>query len=234
MAAFSLTSDKQFIVASYAENDPDFYVYEYKGDPNALEATRCCEGWETDGVRVGPSEYADFTALELFGVTIQGTSTQWRELTKDLKLEGFDGQAFRLVVNRLGQCFVDKVNAPSVRLLRLNDCFGWSKYGVKLPKSSVVGFSYPNVWNRCDIYSGETVVDVRGIVLEAEEAKAEVRVLRKSLEEKQKEVENAKLELELCKRELECTKGVVMMKRSKETTRIWSAAERKWWKACRV
>ncbi|CAI0407683.1 unnamed protein product [Linum tenue] len=233
MAAFSLTSDNQFIVASYAENDPDLYVYEYKGDPNALEVTQSCDGWETDGVRVGPSEHADFRALELFGVTIQGTSTQWRELMKDLKLEGFDGQAFRLVVNRLGQCFVNKVNAPSVRLLRLNDRFGWSKYGVELPKSSLGG--YPNVWNVIfDIYSGETVVDVRGIVLESEEAKAEVRELRKSLEEKQKEVENAKLELELCKRELECTKGVVMMKRSKETTRIWSAAERKWWKACRV
>ncbi|CAI0407684.1 unnamed protein product [Linum tenue] len=158
MAVFSLSSDNYFIMASYTKDDPDCYVFQYFYDPNDFEITRR-EGRSNDWstvVRVGPSKQAEFGALEVFGVTIKGN--HWNDLAKDLKVEGVDGQVFRL-------------------------------YGVRVPE-----FTSADVCNKCDLFTGATLVDVRGIMLAAEEAK---------------EVENGRMEVAMCKKELECTKELV-------------------------
>ncbi|CAI0407672.1 unnamed protein product [Linum tenue] len=202
MAVFSLSSDNYFIRSADMKNDPDFFVYEYLHDPYDMAIVRR-DGLSNEWgprVRVGPSTRAKFGALEVFGVTIQG-KLQWSDLANDLKLPGdnnYDGETmFRLLVNRRGLCFLEGVRTESFTVLRINDCFGWSRYGVKVPE-----FTSANVCNKCDMYTFGTVVDVRGAMLAAEEATAEVKVLRK-------EVEKGKLELAVCRKELECTKEMV-------------------------
>ncbi|CAL1372975.1 unnamed protein product [Linum trigynum] len=183
MAAFSLTSDRQFVAG--LKDDPNLYVYEYLGDLNESTIIRPGQPWSSDGVIIGPSQQTNFKALEVFGVII--SDKLFMELVKDLNLKGYNGQTFRLVVNRRGCCLLDRVNDPSsFAMLRINDCFGWSKYGVKLPK-----FTSADVWNRCDMYNGATVVDVRGIMVATEKEK------------------DVKVELAMCRKELECTKEMV-------------------------
>ncbi|CAI0469203.1 unnamed protein product, partial [Linum tenue] len=79
---------------------------------------------------------------------------------------------------------------PSVKAMRINDCFGWSKYGVRVPQEMICK-STATLWNRVDMFTGETMMDVGGMARAAEEAKE----LRRSLEEE-------RLELAVCKMEL--------------------------------
>ncbi|CAN0926146.1 hypothetical protein LINGRAHAP2_LOCUS35166 [Linum grandiflorum] len=191
MAVFSLTSDDQFISAASVEA-----VEEYSD----IIAVKCpyVEGgstvaWTFQGY-IGPSHFSKFQALEVFGVTIKGD--KFKELLKDLKFNG--AKNVTLSVNRLGQCYVYGIEHPSFAkpVIRLNDLFGWSKYGVNLPDGAV---NHVNVWDKRDTYKDCVVVDVPAGMRAVEEEK----VLRQSLEEKEKESSVGKKELEYTKRVVE-------------------------------
>ncbi|CAN1228603.1 hypothetical protein LINGRAPRIM_LOCUS1307 [Linum grandiflorum] len=150
MAAFELVSDKQFIMASDTKDDHDIWAFEYPGDPTRWDIIRPGHNWGV-GVRVGNSEHAQFKSLKVLGVAIKGT--QLTELARDLILDSkVDNQNFRLLVNRLGHCLLRKVNNPTIVMLRINDYFGWSKYGVTLP-----GIVLTKLTNRQTV-SGKTPV----------------------------------------------------------------------------
>ncbi|CAN1228595.1 hypothetical protein LINGRAPRIM_LOCUS1307 [Linum grandiflorum] len=201
MAAFELVSDKQFIMASDTKDDHDIWAFEYPGDPTRWDIIRPGHNWGV-GVRVGNSEHAQFKSLKVLGVAIKGT--QLTELARDLILDSkVDNQNFRLLVNRLGHCLLRKVNNPTIVMLRINDYFGWSKYGVTLPAATPT-----NVLNKHDMYNWDTVVDTRATMVAGEQANGEAKELRIKLAEKEKKVESLNLELEVCKKELECTKEI--------------------------
>ncbi|CAI0396621.1 unnamed protein product [Linum tenue] len=142
---------------------------------------------------------AAFKALEVCGVTIGGEKL--KELAKDLTLtDPSTGQTFHLIVNRQGLCFVYVASQPIVRL-RINDHFGWSKYGVK-PRISTI-------WSVWDMSNGAVLVappteddaadggdkysalneSWKKVVEEKEKVREEKEsLLRKSLAEKEREV----------------------------------------------
>ncbi|CAN1134807.1 F-box/FBD/LRR-repeat protein At1g16930 [Linum perenne] len=201
-ALFELEYDKQFIMASDTKEDHDVYAFEYSGDPNGFDMVRPGHNWGV-GVRVGNSGHAEFKALNVLGVVISGK--QLTELSRDLILDGsVNNQTFCLSVNRLGHCLLIRIKTPTMVMLRINDYFGWSKYGLILPKGSPT-----NVWNKCDMFNGATIVDTQSIMIAVEQSKTEANSLKKNLEDKQKRLESLNSELELCKKELECTKQVV-------------------------
>ncbi|CAI0424277.1 unnamed protein product [Linum tenue] len=145
MAVFKLESDKQFIRTS--KGDPDVYVFEYFDDPNVFEMIRASNNRWRQLTRVGPTGSAPFKVLEVLGVRIGGN--QLKNLATDLTLTARDGQTFHLIVNRQGLCFLYVDSSPVMRL-RVNDYFGWSKYGV----SPGVG----PIWNRWDMSNGAVLV----------------------------------------------------------------------------
>ncbi|CAI0407673.1 unnamed protein product, partial [Linum tenue] len=104
-------------------------------------------------------------------------------LRNDLTLTAAsDGQKFRLATNRNGICYL-YVNSPSVKRLRVNDYFGWAKYGVKPPIST------STIWNKCDMSTGATLVDVGQLLKNKEnEMQEKVKEMRKELDAKEKEV----------------------------------------------
>ncbi|CAN1142329.1 hypothetical protein LINPERPRIM_LOCUS25970 [Linum perenne] len=125
--------------------------------------------------RVGHSPAASFTELEVLGVRIR--SNQLAQLANDLTLTDHAGQTFHLIVNRQGLCFL-YVNSPSsIMRLRINDYFGWSRYGVDNSEVSVV-------WNRWDMSSGAVLV-----------SSASDGYLKKLVEEKDKQLEAKDKEL---------------------------------------
>ncbi|CAL1363664.1 unnamed protein product [Linum trigynum] len=142
MSAFKLQSDNQFLRTHKGHPDVVF-VYEYMDDPNVFETIHASDSrWNA------PSAVGHPAALEVFGVTIGGAKL--KELAKDLTLtDPSTGQTFHLIVNRQGLCFVYVASQPIVRL-RINDHFGWSKYGVK-PRISTI-------WSVWDMSNGAVLV----------------------------------------------------------------------------
>ncbi|CAN1175548.1 hypothetical protein LINPERHAP2_LOCUS32000 [Linum perenne] len=93
-----------------------------------------------------------YYALEVNGVTfLRGWVST---LANDLIITGKDGQKFHLMVNRQGLCFLDvSGDLGPVKWLRINDRFGWSKYGVKVLQGGTV------TWSVCDMHNGDVLVD---------------------------------------------------------------------------
>ncbi|CAL1385629.1 unnamed protein product [Linum trigynum] len=176
MVVFSLNSDKQFIQTHHPS--PYIHVYEYKGDPNVFEMIHA----QDSSFRLPPTRIAvplpplrgavtEFDELEVFGVTIRGN--QLVQLFNDLTLTHANGKTFPLLVNRQGLCFLE-VGGQPVRRLRINDHFGWSKYGVA-PRICTI-------WSIWDMNNGAVLV-----APPVEEDGCE-SMLRKMLEERDKEV----------------------------------------------
>ncbi|CAN0879770.1 hypothetical protein LINGRAHAP2_LOCUS13274 [Linum grandiflorum] len=183
MAVFKLSSDKHFLRTF--KGDPAIYVFEYRDDPNTFDMIRASNSRWTQLAKVAPNSVL-FNELEVLGVTIR--SNQLTQLANDLTLTDVGGQTFHLIVNRQGLCFV-YVNSPySIMRLRVNDYFGWSKYGVNVGQASVVWDRWDMnsggvlIWNRSEMGSGITMVDVAELKRVEEE-------MRKELEEKEKEVD---------------------------------------------
>ncbi|CAN0879781.1 hypothetical protein LINGRAHAP2_LOCUS13285 [Linum grandiflorum] len=152
MAVFKLSSDKHFLRTF--KGDPAVHVFEYLDDPNAFDVIRASNSRWTPVAKVAPDSVS-FNELEVQGVTIR--SDQLTQLANDLTLTAEDGgQTFHLIVNRQGLCFL-YVDSPSssssIMRLRVNDYFGWSKYGVN-PNGGQAGV----VWNRWDMSSGAVLV----------------------------------------------------------------------------
>ncbi|CAL1398249.1 unnamed protein product [Linum trigynum] len=203
MAAFILKSDHQFVTPR-TNADLLVFDFEHMGDMNTTALQTNERGAllaKRPAVRVGPSS-EQHKALQVFGVTIDGE--QLGGLARELSgIE--DGNNVYVYVNRLGLCVVTKINHPQTKSLRVNDCFGWSKYGVRVPREMICKpTTTTTLWNRLDMFNGETMMDVGGMVRATEEAEE----LRRSLEE-------ARLELAACKKELE-EKKVDLTTREKE------------------
>ncbi|CAL1372979.1 unnamed protein product [Linum trigynum] len=165
---FSLTSDNEFISLI---DDTRVEVRRYKGDVNNFNTIRRTDyasdnHWGIPAVEVGPGE--GYEALEVFGTAIEGEN--FKQLVKELKAVE-DGEKIHFFVNRLGLCMISRINHPTIKAMRINDYFGWSKYGVKLPRD-VTKFT---VWSRADMHSGETLVDSRGMGRASEEAEKGAR-----------------------------------------------------------
>ncbi|CAL1363560.1 unnamed protein product [Linum trigynum] len=208
MSVFKLRSNKQFIRT--LKESPDIQVLEYAGDPLDFGmANLDALSWSPPSV-VGPSAEATFDALEVFGVTIAGD--QLKELVGDLKIScSRDDRKLCLAVNRQGLCFVAVNTVKGLRAMRVNDHFGWSKYGV------VPEIGSDDVWSVCDMGNGDVlmgpptvdgscgkdededakfcgvwkkVVEEKEKVMEKTEA-----LLRKSIEEKEQEAASLKAAL---------------------------------------
>ncbi|CAN1142344.1 hypothetical protein LINPERPRIM_LOCUS25973 [Linum perenne] len=182
MDVLRMTTDRQFIRAWPARSVIDVYVLEYLGDPYDPQMIRINDPdrWLGKPIKVGPSSDSKYKALEIFRVIIRGN--QLTQLVQDLTLTSTDGQSFVLAVNRQGFCYI-YINNPSVTRLRINDYFGWSKYGVNLNVK---------MWNRCDMYNGETLVDVAELKEKSRELaeKDKELSLKTQLLERSKEVES--------------------------------------------
>ncbi|CAL1398975.1 unnamed protein product [Linum trigynum] len=155
---FSLASDKQFIHTATKDEKTSagkivaLYVSEYKGDQNGFDITRAGDdGWVGQLARVSndPDQLrqglATHEALEVNGVTIQGE--RLTELFNDLAVEREADRAKKsyLMTNRQGLCLVN-VGGSTVKKVRVNDYFGWSKYGVKPAAGE---------WKRVDMANGQ-------------------------------------------------------------------------------
>ncbi|CAI0546728.1 unnamed protein product [Linum tenue] len=165
--AFTLDSDKIFITPCVSDSNSSstLKVCWYKGDLNddfqRPRGRRLDGHWgDSSRVRVGPLEQ-QYKALQVFGATVKGY--QFIVLVNDLiKMRGgSSATGFNVFVNRIGLCIISRVNGGGGGALRINDLFGWSKYGVKLPRDVGTGYT---AWDRVDMYTGETVLDVRGMV----------------------------------------------------------------------
>ncbi|CAL1372985.1 unnamed protein product [Linum trigynum] len=220
---FSLNSDNEFISPFM---DALVAVLSYKGDVNDFRTIQGTDYYSNDDwgtrVEVGPGE--EYEGIKLFGTTIVGD--KFKQLVDELKSVE-DRERIHFFVNRLGLCIVGRIGHPTISAMRINDYFGWSKYGVKLPQD-VTKFT---VWSRADMHSGETLIDARGMSRAAEEAlqrsleekSVELAACKKELKEKnvelvvrKKEMEEKEMELVACKKEMEennvelvaCKKGL--------------------------
>ncbi|CAN0923942.1 hypothetical protein LINGRAHAP2_LOCUS33853 [Linum grandiflorum] len=167
---FSLSKDNQFIHTNIIDERDRYdniivaiYVSEYNDDPNSFaiaedEGRGKASRWSpTPLARISndPSQQEaswSHQALEVNGVTLQGD--QLTELFNDLTIVREHDREKRnkthLLVNRQGLCFVD-VGGAQIRKLRVNDYFGWSKYGVKLVPHN------KEAWKRLDMHTGKEV-----------------------------------------------------------------------------
>ncbi|CAI0469202.1 unnamed protein product [Linum tenue] len=187
--AFTLTSDNQFVTPS--GTGESLYVYLLKPVLNDVQLFRQGALFLTSitSFKVGPSS-EQHKALQVFGVTIEGG--RLGELARELRAIE-EGNNVYVYVNRLGLCIMLGIKHPSVTAVRINDCFGWSKYGVRVPQELIRASAAS--WNRLDMFNGETVMDVGGMARAAEEAEE----LRRSLE-------GERVELATCRKELEWMK----------------------------
>ncbi|CAL1398253.1 unnamed protein product [Linum trigynum] len=217
MAVFTLNSDNQFITPSLSLQG-HVTVMEYSVDPYAFDRIRPAPlpGHCTLRAVVGPRRPYKKLQVHVGGVTFE--NQKLADLANDLSFKAADGSStilHRLSVNRFGMCFFTDVDHAAFGMLAMNDYFGWSKYGVVVPRDVVVASNASNVRNRYELYGGAVVVDVRGAMRSAEEGEE----LGRRLEERRKEVRKGKLEVEKCKKEVERRNEVV--RRNEEVESRW-------------
>ncbi|CAN1142338.1 hypothetical protein LINPERPRIM_LOCUS25973 [Linum perenne] len=179
-AVFSLTTDSHFVRTWASLSSLDVFVHQITGDPYDIEIVRAKDCVIGESIQIGPSIDSNYKALEVHGVKIHGHLLT--QLVNDLTLTAPDGQTFHLAVNRQGFCYLF-VNSASIKRLRINDYFDWSKYGVK-PQM----VANATIWNRCNMGSGVTIVDVGKSKKAEEELREALNEKRKELEDKVKEV----------------------------------------------
>ncbi|CAN1853611.1 hypothetical protein LINPERHAP1_LOCUS41095 [Linum perenne] len=179
-AVFSLTTDSHFVRTWTSLSSLDVFVHQITGDPYDIEIVRAKDFVIGESIQIGPSIDSNYKALEVHGVKIHGHLLT--QLVNDLTLTAPDGQTFHLAVNRQGFCYLF-VNSASMKRLRINDYFDWSKYGVK-PQMVAIA----TIWNRCNMGSGVTIVDVGELKKAEEELREALNEKRKELEDKVKEV----------------------------------------------
>ncbi|KAL6532906.1 hypothetical protein OROGR_013866 [Orobanche gracilis] len=165
MATFSLTSNNYFL-RTYRDS-PDIFVFDFKDDITSFDIIRSPPHWTLRAI-IGNSQ--KHNALEIFGTTIHGDKLV--KLASDLTLKS-GAQTFYMIVNREGLCFLS-VNDPVVKRLRINDYFGWSKYGVELKLDTTV-------WNKFDLHDGRIVVDMQGMKKSLSESKERETELSETL-----------------------------------------------------
>ncbi|CAL1372976.1 unnamed protein product [Linum trigynum] len=202
MTAYILNSDKDFVFA-YAHPPDQVSVWEHVAcdvsSPQFVLTTDAVNQWRKQA-SISPSTAGSqhYNALQVFGVSIKGG--QLVELARELKREN----KYEMGVNRLGLCVITQIGGSLIKHIRIHDYFGWSKYGVQVPRQDVMRESA--MWNSLDMHSGEIMVDVRGIVRAAGEAKEEMSneltICRKELDSMKKEKESSGDDVEAGNKEL--------------------------------
>ncbi|CAI0469204.1 unnamed protein product [Linum tenue] len=190
MAVFTLNSDNQFITPSL-DLQGHVTVMEYSVDPYAFDRIRPAPLPGHCALRAVVGPRRPYKKLQVVaGVTFE--NQKLADLANDLSFKAADGGTIlhRLSVNRFGMCFFTDVDHAAFGKLAMNDYFGWSKYGVVVPRDVVASVS--NVRNRYELYGGAVVIDVRGAMRCAEEGEE----LRRRLEERRKEVVRRNEEVE--------------------------------------
>ncbi|CAI0407681.1 unnamed protein product [Linum tenue] len=85
MAVFHMSSDGYFVRTWPASSSADVYVHDYTGDIYDPDLIRYKDSgrWRGGRIKIGPSGDAQFRALEVHGVVIEGNRlTQlWNDLT---------------------------------------------------------------------------------------------------------------------------------------------------------
>lgn len=173
----SFKLDSNFIFLRCADNvNIDAFELNPSASPSLVKAS----DWKLL-VTIGPNLHHD--ALEIFGVVINGLD--FKNLAQELC-------SFRFIVNREGYCYLNSspVVDPSFGLayFRLNDLFGWSKYGVK-PNSTWI-------WNRCDILQG-------GALINLEDQYSILTRLEEDIKKKEEELELSKEDIAALQIELD-------------------------------
>ncbi|CAN1163609.1 hypothetical protein LINPERPRIM_LOCUS32726, partial [Linum perenne] len=126
-----------------------------------------------------------WTSLEVFGVTIEGITLL--NLAKDLiYTDTSTGRTIYPLVNRQGLCIMHVESNP-VKRLRINDNFGWSRYGVKPPTHTM--------WSVCDMSNGFVLSDC-GEESTCDRLKNMIEEKDKLMEEKNKLMEKNALLME--------------------------------------
>ncbi|CAI0421504.1 unnamed protein product [Linum tenue] len=153
MSRFVLSSNHFFL---YGTGDGTIVVLDMGSDLNNPASS--CDNWKTVGIIPcfttfdnNSAKSISYKDLEVYGTAIGGSTLE--KLRADL----FDSQ---FLVNREGYQVMyyssDGSKAMGVgkcSFCRLNNIFGWRKYGVKPPAITMM-------WNRYDRSSGEAVVDL--------------------------------------------------------------------------
>ncbi|KAL6539824.1 hypothetical protein OROHE_011595 [Orobanche hederae] len=201
MATFSLTSNNYFLRTF--PHSQDIFVFDFKDDITSFDIVLSPHSYFTLRARIGDSQ--QHKALEVFGTTIHGDKLV--KLASDLTLKS-GVQTFYLMVNREGLCFLS-VNGTIVKRLRLNDYFGWSKFGVK-PEIETV-------WNKFNMFDRRIVIGLEEMKKSLSESKDRETELSETLLSKSKELDICKSQLMEYRTELfGLRKNLEKMKNEKE------------------
>ncbi|CAN1178149.1 hypothetical protein LINPERHAP2_LOCUS33506 [Linum perenne] len=206
MTTFTLTSNNQFIRTF--RNSPDICVFDCQDDLASFDTILSIPSHWTFCARIGDS--AQYTALELFGTTIHGN--QLSHLASDLTFKS-NSHTFYLIVNREGLCFLS-VGDPVVKRVRVNDYFGWSKYGVSCPPNCTV-------WSKFDMFERRIIVDYEGMKNALSESRAREAEISEHLVSKSEELGIYKSKLVEHEKELAGLKEKIMKTDDDHQVEYW-------------
>ncbi|CAN0927969.1 Glycerol-3-phosphate 2-O-acyltransferase 6 [Linum grandiflorum] len=205
MATFTLTSNNQFLRTF--RNSRDICVFDCQDHPTSFDTILSPPSHWTFRARIGHSAHTQYTSLELFGTTIHGADLS--QLASDLTFKS-NSQTFYLIVNREGLCFLS-VGDPVVKRVRVNDYFGWSKYGVRPPPM----MNGSTVWNKLEMFDRRIVVDYEGMKNALSESRVKEAEMSKDLINKSQAFDICKSELMEHRKELTELKEMMKKKEVK-------------------
>ncbi|CAI0407679.1 unnamed protein product [Linum tenue] len=107
MDVFHMSSDGYFVRTCPPASSVDVYVIHYTGDiydPDLILYKESGRWRGSSRIKIGPSDDAQFRALEVHGVVIEGD--QLTQLCNDLTLTASDGHKYCLLANRNGICYL--------------------------------------------------------------------------------------------------------------------------------
>ncbi|KAL6534621.1 hypothetical protein OROGR_013296 [Orobanche gracilis] len=137
MTTFSLTSNNYFLTPMAISRH--IGVFECPDDLTSFGTIH--SDWT---LRAKIGKFEQYNTLDVFGTKIHGDKLN--ELASELTL-----RSNSMIVNREGLCFLS-VRSRFVKRVRLNDYFGWSKFGVK-PEIETA-------WNKFDMFDRKIVIDL--------------------------------------------------------------------------
>ncbi|CAN0862856.1 hypothetical protein LINGRAHAP2_LOCUS8569 [Linum grandiflorum] len=121
-------------------------------------------------------------AVEIFGKVVEGASLDklCQDLLNSQVLVNRDGYQVRYLGADGGVNGGEGFEIGNNYLMKLNNLFGWGKYGVKSPEGRI-----GTVWNRYDVNAGEAVVDYAAAEVRAKETASELREWERRAAEKE-------------------------------------------------
>ncbi|KAL6539823.1 hypothetical protein OROHE_011594 [Orobanche hederae] len=163
MATFSLTSNNYFLTPI-----PNSRLIGVVECPDDLTSFGTIHSDWTMRAKIG--KFEQYNTLEVFGTKIHGDKLN--ELASELIL-----RSNSMIVNREGLCFLS-VGSRFVKRVRLNDYFGWSKFGVK-PEIETI-------WNKFNMFDRKIIIDLEEMKKLLSESKDKETELSETLLSKSK------------------------------------------------